>query len=52
MTIQLYAQASFHGQLKVTVNINGNFSSFSSGYREILSRSDVELPRQAENDNR
>ena len=30
--------------------ISDHFSSFSSGYRQILLWSDAELPRQAEND--
>ena len=51
-TIQLYAQTNFHGRLKTTLNKKKrHFSSFSSGFRKILSRSDVELPKQAENDN-
>ena len=36
--------------LKMTVNLkSGHISSFSSGFRKINLRSDVELPRQAEN---
>ena len=35
----------------MTVNKrNGHFSSFSHGFRKLLSRSDVALPRQTEND--
>ena len=49
-TIQLYAQTSFHGQLKLIVNNKSDhFSSFTNEFRKILFRSDVDLPRQAEN---
>ena len=35
----------------MTVNKkSGNFSSFSCGFRKIILRSDVELPRHVEND--
>ena len=44
--IFMYAQTNFH----LVLNKNGHFSSFSSGFRKILLWSDVELPRQAEND--
>ena len=51
MTIQLYPQTNFRGQLTMTLhNKSSHFSSFSSGFRKLLSRSDVELPTQAEND--
>ena len=50
-TIQLNAQTNFYGQLKMTANEKiGHFSSFSSGFWKVLLRSDVEIPRQAEND--
>ena len=47
--IQRYAQTNF---LKMTANKKRVISSFfSSGFREILLRSDVDLSRQVENDN-
>ena len=50
-TNQLYAQTKFHGKLRMTVNKRSDhFSSFGSGFEKIILRSDVELPRQAEND--
>ena len=52
-TLQLYAQTNFPGQLimKMTVNKKSDhFSSYSSGFRKVLVQSDVELPRQAQND--
>ena len=47
-TIQLHAQTNFHGYLKMIMNKeSGHFSSFSGGFRKILSRSDEQLPSQA-----
>ena len=51
--MQLYAVTSFHGSLTMNSTVNDknvSFSSFSSGFRKILSGSDAELPRQAQND--
>ena len=50
-TIQIHAQANFHGKLIMTVNKkSGHFCSFSSGSRNIFLWPDVELPRpQPEN---
>ena len=40
-----------NGQLKMTVNKKGgHFSSYSSEFPKLLVQSDVEIPRQAEND--
>ena len=51
MTIQLYVQTNFHGQLKMTANKKAATSPvLAAGFKKILLVPDLQLPRQAEND--
>ena len=49
--MQLYAETNCYGYFKMTANEKGgHFSSFGIRLQKLLSLSDVELQRQAEND--